>query len=278
MAPPRQRVLESRGIFYAVMTALGALAVLGLALGGLWLFHRNGDFYSALRGRLDSGFYWSAALLLVFSSVFYTPFSYGISHYFLRSFEGQARFSDLFFLFRAPRLLTKATVLSMIKKGLVYLERLVVLLVGAVIQVALFFISLVITGENVFAVQGNPFLLAAQFMGHTPWLMGLSVVLWCGMLCLFFYIYLRYILCKYVLLLYPDVSVFQAIRVGKRALLGHLGATLLFYLGYGAFGVLNLLTMGLYARRARKHTGFSVYAARLVRRGWQDYCRRRSLR
>lgn len=272
-------MLESRGTLYAVMTVLAFLLLLVLTLGGIFLFHINKDFYSALRGELNRGFYWSAALILFFSSVIYTPFSYGISHYFLLSVSGEARFSALFFLFQRPALLSKATLVSILKKLLVYLERLAVLLAAAVLEVALFFLFLVVTGENIFAVEGNPFLLAAEFMLRSPLLIGLSVALWSVVLFSVFIIYLRYILCKYVLLEYPDASVLQAVRIGKRAIRGHFFKTLLFYLRYGAFCILNVLSFGLYARLApMKHQSFSVYAVGLVREGWREYCRRRSLR
>ncbi|MBQ7935900.1 MAG: hypothetical protein IJ333_06080 [Clostridia bacterium] len=279
MSLHRQRILESRGTLYAVMILLASLVVLVLALGGAFLFHLNKDFYSALQGELNRGFYLSAALILIFSSVVYTPFSYGISHYFIRSAQGEVRFSALFFLFRHPLLLTKATAVSMIKKLLVYLERLAVLLTAAVLEVGLFLSFLVVTGEDIFAVEGNPFLLAAEFMLRSPWLVGLSIALWSLVLFSIFIIYLRYILCKYVLLEYPDASVWQAVRIGKSAIRGHFFQTLLFYLRYGAFCVLNVLSFGFYARLTRqKHCSFSVYACQLVHRGWQDYCRKRSLR
>lgn len=268
-------MLESRGVFYAIMILLVFLVVLLLALGGLYLFHVNRDFYSALKNELDRGFYFSAGLLILFTSVLYTPFSYGISHYFILSARGEARFRELFFLFRRPLLLTKATAVSVLKKILVYLERLFLLLVGAVLEVVLFFSFLVVTGEDIFSVQEDPFRLAAEFMLHSPWLIGLSVLLWCGVLLGFLVIYLRYILCKYVLLQYPDAGVLQAIRIGRSAIRGHLLKTMLFYLCYGAACVLTVLSFGFSGRGRRS---FSVYASELVEAGWRDYCCRRSLR
>lgn len=267
---------DRRGILYALMIALASLAVLLLILGGIFLLNRKGDFYSAFQGELSRGFYWSAVLVLVFSSVLYTPFSYGISHYFLSSAAGEEpRFSEVFFLFRHPALLTKATLLSVLKKGLVYLERLALLLSAAVAEVALFFGFLVVTGEDVFSMRGDPFAAAAEFMLRSPWLIGLSAVLWSGVLLGIFFIYLRYILCKYVLLEYPDVSVWQALKIGKSSIRGHFFKTLLFYLRYGAFCILHLLSFGLAVTKRRS---FSVYAAELVGEGWQKYCRKRSLR
>lgn len=272
----RQAFFESRGIFYAIMVVLVFLLALSLAFGGLWLFHTNGDFYSALKSELDSDFYLSAGLLILFTSVLYTPFSYGISHYFILSAKGKAHFRELFFLFRRPLLLTKATAVSVVKKMSVYLERLFLLLAGAVLEVVLFFSFLLVTGEDLFAVREDPFRLAAEFMLDSPWLIGLSVLLWCGVLLGFLVIYLRYILCKYVLLLYPDAGVLQAIRVGRGAIRGHLLKTMLFYLRYGALSVLTVLSFGLSGRLQRR--SFSVYAAELTEAGWRDYCRRRSLR
>lgn len=276
----RCAISESRGIFYAIMVLLAFLLLLALALGGVYLFHANRDFYSALRGQLDRRFYLSAALLLIFSTVLYTPFSYGISHYFLLSAKGEGRFGAVFFLFRRPLLLTKATAISIIKKVLVYFERILLLLAGALVEVALFFSFLVVTGEDIFSVQENPFRLAAEFMLRSPWLIGLSIALWSGVLLGFLVIHLRYILCKYMLLKYPDVGIFQAIRVGRSAIRSHLIKTMLFYLRYGAFCVLAVLTFGLSVKMASSwgHRSFSVYADELAEQGWRDYCRRRSLR
>lgn len=264
---------EARGILYAVMVMLTFLAAMALILGGVYLYNRNKDFYSALQGELNRGFYLTALLVLLGTSVVYTPFSYGISHYFLLSAEGNARFSALFFLFCRPLLLVKAVGVSMVKKVLIYLERLGILLGAALVEVVLFFCFLVVMGENIFAVKGDPFSAAAEFMLRNPALIALSVLLWCGVLLMLFFSYLRYILCKYVLMEYPDVSVFQAVGVGKNALRGNFRATLLFYLRYGASTVLYLLSFGRYRRRLG---GFSLYARSLARDGWRNYCRKRS--
>lgn len=277
---PRKAILESRGILYAIMTVLAFLILVLLALGGVFLFNMNGDFYSALQGELNRGFYLSAALILIFSSVLFTPFSYGISYYFILSAKGEARFSALIYLFRAPYLLTKATVVSILKKILIYLERILLLLVAALVEVILFFSFLVVTGEDIFSVHANPFRLAAEFMLRSPWLIGLSILLWACVLFMILLINLRYILCKYVLLLFPDVGPVQAIKIGRRSIRGKLMQTLLFYLRYGAFCVLTVVSFGLTARIAEGfgHRSFSVYACELVDQGWRDYCRRRSLR
>ena len=66
-------------ILYAVMLTLLFLLILGLIVGGILLFQAKGDFYSALKGELMNSVFYSAGFLLVFSSILYTPFSYGIS-------------------------------------------------------------------------------------------------------------------------------------------------------------------------------------------------------
>lgn len=271
-----KQLAEQRGVLLAVMTVLAFLVLVALAIGGVFLFHMNGDFYSALEGELGRGFYLSAALILIFSSVLFTPFSYGISYYFIRSARDRARFSDLFFLFRTPVLLTKATVVSIFKKVLIYLERLLLLAVAALLEVALFFAFLVVTGEDIFAVQDNPFRLAADFMMRSPWLIGLSILLWSGVLFGILLINLRYILCKYVLICYPDTSPLQAMRVGRGSIRGRMMQTLFFYLRYGAHCVLMVVTLGFASGTG--HRGFSVYACELVEHGWRSYCSRRSLR
>ncbi len=265
---------EQRGILYAIMILLLFILVVLLLLGGAFLFHVHKDFYSAFRTRLDSGFYLSAWLILLFSSLLYTPFSYGISHYFI---EGNGGFREVFFLFRRPVLLTKATAVSALKKALTYLERLLLLLLAALLEVVLFFSFLVVSGKDIFSLREDPFRLAAEYMLRSPWLIGLSILLWCGVLFGMLVIYLRYILCKYVLLLYPDAGVFQALRVGRAAIKGRLWGTMIFYLRYGAYCILAVLSLGLSARMIR-HKSFSAYACGLVEDGWSRYCRHRSRR
>ena len=268
---------ERRGVFYAAMTALVFVALILLIVGGIFLYQINGDFYAAFRGGLHRGFYISTVAVLVLSSFIYAPFSFGISRYFIRSARGEARFSELFFLFRHPLALGKAALLTLVKKVLTYWERLLLRLAGALAEVGLFFAFLVLSGENVFSVGGNPFAEASAFMLRSPYLILLSVLLWCGVLIGFFIVFLRYVLCKYVLLCYPEVRVLQAIRVGRLAIRGNLIKTMLFYLRYATFFLLTLLSFGWFARRVgKRHRPFSVYATELVESGWRLYCDRRS--
>lgn len=260
---------QKRGVFYALLVGLSFGALILLGLGGIWLFHRNGDFYSAFQSGLRPAFYLSAGSLLLFGSVLYTPFSYGISYYFLLAAEGRARFRAIFFLFCRPRLLTRAAVLAILKKGMIYLERLALLLLAALVEVFLFLTFLLLKGEDLFSLRQDPFVLAADFMLRHPPLMVLSILLWGGVLLGMVLIYLRHILCKYVLLCVPAVGILQALKVGRLAIRGHLWKTLFFYLRYGAIVL-------LWGRGGAEP--FSVYARRLALQGWQIYCRRRSLR
>lgn len=267
-------------MLYAVMLTLLFLLFLGLMIGGFLLFQSKGDFYSALKGELNQALFFSAGFLLIFFSILYTPLSYGISHYFLLSKKGQARFRDIFFLFKKPKLLLKAVVVSVFRKVLVYLEWLALLLLAAVLEVLLFFLFLLFTGEDLFGVQGNPFVLAADFMLGSPLLIALSILLWSGVLLGLLGIRLRYILCKYVLLSFPDASPRQAIGVGKFAVRGRIISTVFFYLRYAALFILNLFSLGRSSMldRSAAKISFSVYACGLVKQGWRDYCKKRSLR
>jgi hypothetical protein len=247
--------------------------LLAFALGGLWLYHRNRDFYSAFQMRLNPSFYLSAAILLLISSILYTPFSYGISHFFILASRGEGKFSALFFLFKRPGLMVKAIGVSIVKKVRIYLERLMVLLAAAIVEVALFFSFLLFTGVDLFSVRVDPFAAAAEFMLGSPALIALSILLWVGVLIMMLISYLRYILCKYVLLSIPEASVSQAMKVGKLAIRGHLWRTLFFYLQYGALCILSL-----FGGSAAGKIPFSSYACRLAENGWHLYCRRRSLR
>ena len=269
---------ENKGMLYAVMLTLLFLLILGLIVGGILLFQAKGDFYSALKGELMNSVFYSAGFLLVFSSILYTPFSYGISRYFLLSKQGEAHFSVIFFLFRRPKMLLKAVTVAVLKKVMIYLERLFLLLIAALIEVLFFFLFLLVTGEDLFRVQGNPFLLAADFMLRSPLLILLTVLLWSGVLLGLFGIQLRYLLCKYMLLSFPEVSPIQAIKVGRGAIYGHMTATAIFYLRYAAIVILNLLSFGRssFLDRSAAKRNFSVYAYELAEQGWHKYCRKRS--
>ncbi len=268
---------ERRGILYAAMAFLGFCIIMALLLGGIALYRMQHDFYAAFQGALRRQIYFSAVLMVVLFSLLYTPVSYGISCYFIDAHRGEADISSLFYLFFKPVVLIKAVGLALLRKLLIYLHRLLILLMAALAEVSLFFSFLVMSGEDIFSHTANPFAEAASFMLQSPWLIGLSILLWAVVLFLFLLGYLRLILCKYVLILYPEASVWQALKVGSASIRGHLFQTLLFYLHYGAYFMLTVLSFGLLFRR-RRMTGFSVYAARLVQQGWREYCSKRSLR
>jgi len=272
-----KKFFEGRGILYASATLLLFAAAVFLLIGGMLLYQINGDFYAAFRGGLHQGFYYQTIAVLAASSLVYAPFSFGISRYFIGAAQDSSRFSDLFFLFRKPRMLAKAALMTLIKKLLTYWERLLLLLLAATVEVLLFWSFLVLSGEDIFSMDGNPFIQAGEFMLRSPRLIALSIILWSGVLCGIFIIFLRYVLCKYVLLCYSDVRVFQAIRVAKLSIRGNLLRTMLFYLRYSSYVLLTLLTFGAFGRlRGVKHQSFSTYACSLVREGWIRYCNQRS--
>lgn len=264
---------KRRSVFYVLLLLVVFLALLACGLGGLYLFYRNRDFYQAFRTRLSPRFYISAAALLLGSSLLYTPFSYGITNYFLLAHRSEARFSALFFLFWKPALLFKAILVTIGKKSCIYLERLFILLAAAILEVVLFFLFLLFAGDDLFSVPGNPFQQAAEFMINSPALISCSVLLWCIVLFFMVLSALRYVLCKYLLLAVQDAGVMQVLKVGRTAIRGALLKTLFFYLQYIA-----LLLWAFFSNRAPRREPFSIYAERLALAGWRDYCRKRSLR
>lgn len=259
-----------------MMLSLLFMVFLILIAGGFLLFQAKGDFYSALKGELHRVFLFPAIFILLFSSILYIPFSYGITNYFLLSQKGEARFSSFFFLLKDGRLLLKAVVLSIYKKLLIYLEGVVLLLSAAILEILLFFSFLLVCGEDLFSVRGDPFSLAADFMIRTPVLILLSVVLWSGVLLGFLLIRLRYIFCKYILLRYNDASPRQAILSGRLASRKHLFQTVSFYLRSAVSYLLVVMTLGRRTFGNRKR--FSVYADEQAQRGWHQYCSKRSMR
>lgn len=217
---------------------LSAVAVLVLAVAA---FLYEGEFVSALALRIKPSprFVLTTLSVLVMTSILYTPFSYGISIYFLKSKTQKTSVLTVFYLFKNIRLLAKAIAVDTIRRVLVTVLRIFVLAAAVVLEIIL--LSLF---ENV---------TRSVFVAVT-------VVMWCAVIVLFFVIKLRFILCKYVLISRHTAKITDCVRIGCRASDKRILNILGFYLKYLARSIYLLVTVG----RLRSHDSFCTYAVELV--------------
>lgn len=223
----------------AVVAAIITLAVVAFA--------REGEFVSALTLRISPTpqFIVTTVAVLFFSSVLYTPFSYGISMYFLKSKTGKASVLTCFYLFKNPRLAIKAVMVDTLRRVLTTFMRVAVLVIAVVLEL----------------------LLLGLFDSVTrPVFVGVTVVMWCVVITMFFIIKLKFILCKYVLIAKPDTKAIDCIKIGSRAINKKILVTLRFYLKFLAIYIFMFFTLGLTrARRINKsRDSFCTYAVELV--------------
>ena len=229
-------------IIKGISVALVFAAAVIILICAIFAFLYEGDILSTLNTR----FFCSALSVLFVSSVIYTPFSYGISYYFLRSRSGDSDFLHVFYLFRTPRLLLKAVFCDLIRRTLITLLRIALLISAAVLE--LMIIQLVVRDSSLLII--------------------LHVFSWGTVLFLMFVIKIRFILCKYVLIQYPCTSIAAAIRSGLSASRGHTPAMIRFYVKYLAVYIFTFLTLGMSRARklSRTRESFCTFAVSLVKR------------
>lgn len=232
-------------IIKGISVALVFAAAVIMLICAIFAFLYEGDILSTLNAR----FFYSALSVLFVSSVIYTPFSYGISYYFLRSRSGNSDFFHVFYLFRAPRLLFKAVACDIIRRTVITLLRIALLILAALLE-----------------------LMIIRLVPHdSGMLIILHVFSWGTVLFLMFVIKIRFILCKYVLIQYPCTGVTDAIRLGLAASRGHTPAIIRFYIKYLAVYIFTFLTLGMSrARRlSRTRESFCTFAVSLIKRQYK---------
>ncbi len=223
---------------------LGAVLIASLAVAA---FFYEGEFVSALKGRIKPTptFIISTVLVLFFSSVLYTPFSYGISMYFLKSKTEKTSYLQIFYLFKNMRLLLKAVLIDTIRRLITTLIRLIVLGVAVVVEI----------------------LVLCLFQDVTRVIfVTVTVFMWSVVITFFFVIKLKFILCKYVFIAKPQSRVLYCISKGRRAIQGKIIETLRFYLKYLAIYIFSFFTLGFSGAKRVNHNrdSFCTYAVRLV--------------
>ncbi len=236
-------------IIKGITTALVAGILLVVVILALFAFFYEGEFVSALsqRVKLTPRFVITTLVVLFFSSVIYTPFSYGISMYFLKSKTQRTSFLQIFYLFKKIPLLLKAVLVDTVRRIITIILRLFVLVIAVVFELLILGLFDGVT-RTTFAV--------------------VTVFMWCVVILVFFVIKLKFILCKYVLIAKPDSKFTDCIKIGCRAINKKILVTLKFYLKYLAIYIFLFFTLGI--SRARKinksRDSFCTYAVDLVQK------------
>ncbi len=253
------------------MVAIVFVLAVAIVIVAIFMFFKKGEFVSAFRDELDMSplFYITALTVVFLSSIVYTPFSFGISKYLINSKTNTQRFADIFYLFSRPRLLLKAVVANSIKKLIIAGYRIVVLLFAVMFECLLFAAVLFFKTNNI-EKSISVLVQKASFAATNGVFIFFTVIAWALVILLFIYVKTKYILCKYALILKPEISALQSIRIGRRAVNKKIFKTVAFYIKYVAIYMFVFLTLGLSGVKSVKNTrdSFSLYAIGLVK----NYC------
>lgn len=236
----------------------------------------NSEFVSAFEGGIKNSFYISTLIILIGSSIVYTPISIGVSSYFIMSSFGlKPRFTQIFYLFKEPVRLFKGIAMNTIKSILLLLQRLFILFVALTVELVIFFITVVMSGENIFIYEKNFLSAAADLMLGSKFFIIMTIIEWAIVILLLLIFKVRFIFCKYAFIRFEDIGVIEAIRIGLISVKGYQVKTLLYYLRYISENILIFCTFGLVHIENRTER-FSVYAIRMVENGQHRYYKYRS--
>ena len=180
----------------------------------------EGDPYLSFFERLRPSFYLRTTMILTISSLLYTPLSYGVSKIIYRRTFDDIQISELFYLFFKPAILFKAIILRLMIWVVRGFYQLLTLLGGIVLETAVCLIHLVLAGENILSLSVGQLPHAICMVLEYKSFRWLSVVLWICVLLVLIVTHLRFMLCKYALLRYEELSALEAIRVGRLAMSG----------------------------------------------------------
>ena len=227
-------------IINAISCAVVFVAAVGVIVGGIIYYNKNGSFLSNINLQFVGG----AAAVLFATSVIYTPFSYGISYFFLRTKTDTARFLDIFYLFKNPRILLRTIVCDTVRRLIITLIRTLILLTAALAELLMLLLDL-----------------------GTQLSILLHVIAWSTVLFLMFLVKIRFILCKYALICYPNGTLISVFRRGLLAIKGHTSLVIRFYIKYLAVYIFSFVTLGLARTRLvnKRRDSFCTYAVRLVK-------------
>ena len=247
--------------FMLVFTIITAALVVSTYLVG-----RGENAYTSLWDRLHPWFYYRAAIILFFSSLLYTPFSYGISYYYIVSTKREARLKDFFYLFGKPAVFCKAVMMRIVIWAIRGAWQIAALLLGVLAQGVVYILTLLRQGENVMNMSVQDLFFRVETAVVNRRFILLSVLIWTVFLLTLALLYVRFMFCKYALLAFEELSVSEAIRIGLLATKGRLLFVLRRYVVFIAYYVLIFLSFGFlyFVLRPYREENFSVFARRLV--------------
>lgn len=267
-------------IIQGISVSILFVIIVALVIAALFMFNTKGEFVKALNGeiRLSASFYISAVLVIFVSSILFTPFSFGISNYFINLKTKTAHFSQIFYLFKDPRLMFRAIIMNTLKKLIINFYRIATLILAVLAECGIFVVSIAVSGENIFDYEHNFLESAAEFITHDTFFIAVTVLEWCIVLIVFIVINMRYIMCKYALIRYPSLGVVECIRIAEFSIRGKIMKTVLFYIRYISKYIFTFLTMGLSNTviRNSNRDSFSTYAVDVVENGIVAYYMKRS--
>ncbi len=259
---------------------MGFAAVIGILLVANFLVSVDQDPYQTLFERLQPSFYTRTVLILLISSLLYTPISYGISQFILSGRSEEQRMSDLFFMFSRPILFLKAVTLRVmiwITRGLC---QILVLFFGALAETILSFILLHNSGVSIWSLSLRQ--LPEKIMGIMARreYFAYSLFLWCIIILALCYYFVRFLFCKYALLRYNELSPCEAYGIGLCAFTRCGLRIVVFYLQKTAYYFLIIASFGLLRKRMGyfKKESFSAFATQYVECARHLYFREKALK
>lgn len=267
-------------VLRAVIIMLLFLIVTAALVAANFLVYSGQNPYTSLSERLKPSFYYRTVLIILISSLLYTPFSYGISNYFSQGARRNPKFSDIFFMFCRPLLFAKAVSLRLLILVIRGLYQLVALLLGVLAEGVLYIATLIWQKQNVLNMSIRELLQQIENTIVRQHFLYFSIFIWCIILLAFLLFYVRFMFCKYALLRFEELSILEAFRIGLFATRGRLFSILRYYLTYISYYVLLFATFGLLYvfLKPYREENFSIYAMRLVEQARGDYFTWRNLK
>lgn len=263
-------------ILKGITTLILFILTVALLIAATLAYNKNSEFVSAFEGGVKNSFYISTVIILIGSSIIYTPISIGVSTYFIKSAFGlKPHFLEIFYLFKYPVRLFKGIAMNAVKSILILLQRLFILFVALTAELVIFFITVLMSGENIFVYENNFLSAAADLMRGSKFFIIMTIVEWAIVILLMLFFKVRFIFCKYAFIRFENIGVIEAIRIGLVSVKGHQIKTLLYYIRYISENILIFCTFGLVHIENRSER-FSVYAVRMVEHGQREYYKQRS--
>lgn len=233
----------------------------------------KGDPYLSFFERLQPSFYIRTMLILLFSTLLYTPISYGVTNVIWRGEQRQTNITDFFYLFSKPIVLLKATILRLLIWVIRGFYQLITLLCGIVLETLVCFFHLAAVGENVLYLSIRDLPGSIDRILEYNSFRWLSVMLWVCVLVVLIVTFLRFMLCKYALLRYEELSPIEAIRIAHLAVAGRFFLFCFRLLQNYSYYILFYGSFGLLHRFLKKHksSSFCSLAMRWVEQGRELY-------